>query len=108
MIITFDEAGLLVPDTKAYETMKELASKGEDVSIASESLVRALILLIVKDEISHEDVVVRFGETEIKFDQYGYADTWPKGFASVSQELNLEILKTQVAKRIKNRDSESN
>jgi len=93
--ITYSEDGLLVPDTKAYQTMKELCLKGEDVSVGSDSLFLALRLLIVEGEVSEEDVVILFKDQELQFNRYGVMHPLPEGFMDAGIKMSCDIIRRQ-------------
>lgn len=95
MKITYSENGILVPDTKAYKTMKELCLKGEDISVGSDSLLVALRLLIVEGKVNEKDIIILFEDQELQFDKYGIINPIPEGFMDAGIKMTCDIIRGQ-------------
>lgn len=104
MNITYSPDGLLVAEVYAYETMKNLHQKGEDVAIGSDTLMKALSLLIAEGVIPNESVVVHYNGLEIEYDEYGMPSYWPEGFVDTMSEMNMRLVKEQTKKRLATRE----
>ena len=100
MIITYSEDGLLVPDGQAYEKMRELYREGRDVSVGSDSLIKALSLLIAEDYIPNTDIIVRYNGKDIRYDELGTASHWPEGFVDTMSKMNIRLIRKQSQKRL--------
>lgn len=98
MIITFNDEGILMPDSKAYETMKMLCNEGEDFAISSMVSFNALQLLIVEGDVPFESTVVQFENETIRFNEVGVPSALPKELNAMN-ELLLSLVKGQSAKR---------
>ncbi|WP_442637748.1 hypothetical protein [Rossellomorea marisflavi] len=98
MIITFNDEGILMPDSKAYETMEKLCKEGEDFAISSMVAVYALQLLIVERKLPYESIELHFEDEKIRFNEFGILSTTPKELNS-SLELLVNLVKAQSKKR---------
>lgn len=98
MVITYNEEGILMPDSKAYETMKALCEKGEDFAISSEASLYALRVLVLEGVVPYETTVVRYKEETIKLDKNGNFSHRPDGFLDVIEGFLDTLLHVQFAK----------
>lgn len=102
MIITYNDEGILMPDSKAYETMKALCEKGEDFAVSSEASIYALRVLIVEGIVPYERTVVRYKDETITINEIGKLSHYPKGFLNVIEDFLGTLLDAQfkVSKKI--------
>lgn len=98
MIITFNEEGILMPDSKAYETMEKLCKEGKEFAIGSMVSIYALQLLIVEGKVPFESIVIQFKGEQIQFNEFGVLSTITKEL-NVVQELLMNLVKAQCNKR---------
>lgn len=96
MIITYTPDGLLAPDKRAYDVMKELIDKGEDVAVGSDCLIMALRLLIIEGYVQAKDVTIHFEEKVFQFDEKAQLDVWHNGFCDTVEKSLLQLLKVRM------------
>ncbi|WP_442637749.1 hypothetical protein [Rossellomorea marisflavi] len=98
MVITYNDEGILMPDSKAYETMKALCEKGEDFAISSEASLYALRVLVLEGVVPYETTVVRYKEETIKLNENGKFSHHPDGFFDIIDGFLDTLLHAQFSK----------
>lgn len=105
MIITYTPDGLLAPDKRAYDIMKDLLDKGEDIAIGSDCLISALRLLILEEYIPADKVTIHFEDKVFQFDEDAQPEIWFDGFQDVESDVLYKMFRLRLEKRLNKKES---
>lgn len=98
--------GVVVSDANLHEWVKKriqwyktdlkkskwCRENGSTVSVASELLVEAFRIAVVRKLISHKEIVFVFKDEEIKINEKGVLSHYPSGFLDTHTSLLFELI----------------
>lgn len=96
MIITYTPDGVLAPDKRAYNVMKQLVDTGEDVAVGSDCLITALRLLIIEGYVEAKNVTIHYEDKVFQFDEKAQLAVWHDGFCDTLENALLQLLKVRM------------
>jgi len=86
-----------VPDGQVKKVVDNIISvmdQRPETTVSNQTVIDELRLRICKGEISHNDIIFKFGDTEIKINEYGACPSgYPKGFLSAHIDRVTELLR---------------
>lgn len=95
MKVEIGVGGLFVSDEHAYDVMKDLLSRGDDVTIYSSNLVHALRLLVLERYVLPDELTIMRESVEYRLNEYGNFEEWPEWLFGAPDCLVFRILRLQ-------------